>query len=160
MQLKKKFKREELNLFRQRIPFDYLKVFKTANSSLFPSLLCFCIQVCLFKIYIYICLFYRYIDHYTCMNDKESTYIVRDASKSFPSGHSSISVYGSISLAVSMINFKNNYTYSNISRIKLIYRRFKYNYLIRFRIILLWIKGKLNIYIFLFYLKSNLTQNK
>lgn len=35
------------------------------------------------------------------MNENESTYIIRDASKSFPSGHASISVYGSISLAVS-----------------------------------------------------------
>ncbi|XP_060868531.1 phospholipid phosphatase 1-like isoform X1 [Metopolophium dirhodum] len=41
----------------------------------------------------------RYIDRYTCMNENESTYIIRDASKSFPSGHASISVYGSISLA-------------------------------------------------------------
>lgn len=36
------------------------------------------------------------------MNENESTYIIRDASKSFPSGHASISVYGSISLAVSI----------------------------------------------------------
>lgn len=37
------------------------------------------------------------------MNENESTYIIRDASKSFPSGHASISVYGSISLAVRTI---------------------------------------------------------
>lgn len=35
------------------------------------------------------------------MNVDDPTYIVRDASKSFPSGHASISVYGAISLAVS-----------------------------------------------------------
>ncbi|XP_050440397.1 phospholipid phosphatase 3-like isoform X2 [Adelges cooleyi] len=40
-----------------------------------------------------------YVDHYECSNKVESMYIVRDASKSFPSGHASISVYGSISLA-------------------------------------------------------------
>lgn len=41
------------------------------------------------------------------MNKMESTYFVRDASKSFPSGHASISVYGSISLAVSIPTYCN-----------------------------------------------------
>lgn len=44
---------------------------------------------------------HRYIDYYECTNEKDYSYFVRDASKSFPSGHASISVYGSISLAVS-----------------------------------------------------------
>lgn len=48
---------------------------------------------------------YRYIDHYTCMNNEDTPYDVRDASKSFPSGHASISLYGSISLVVS-VNFE------------------------------------------------------
>ncbi|XP_050543735.1 phospholipid phosphatase 3-like isoform X2 [Daktulosphaira vitifoliae] len=40
-----------------------------------------------------------YMYQYHCNNEKISEYILQDASKSFPSGHASISVYGSISLA-------------------------------------------------------------
>lgn len=39
---------------------------------------------------------FRYIAQYTCTNTEERPYFIRDASKSFPSGHSSVSVYGAI----------------------------------------------------------------
>lgn len=38
----------------------------------------------------------EYISKYTCTNTDERPYFIRDASKSFPSGHSSVSVYGAI----------------------------------------------------------------
>uniref|UniRef100_A0A8D8CUJ9 Uncharacterized protein T28D9.3 n=2 Tax=Culex pipiens TaxID=7175 RepID=A0A8D8CUJ9_CULPI len=38
----------------------------------------------------------EYIAQYTCTNTEERPYFIRDASKSFPSGHSSVSVYGAI----------------------------------------------------------------
>lgn len=38
----------------------------------------------------------EYVSTYICTNTNERSYFVRDASKSFPSGHSSISVYGAI----------------------------------------------------------------
>lgn len=39
---------------------------------------------------------FRYVSTYTCTNTDYRPYFIRDASKSFPSGHSSVSVYGSI----------------------------------------------------------------
>lgn len=50
-------------------------------------------------VHIYLC---RYIAKYICTNVEDKSYLVRDASRSFPSGHASISVYGSLTLAVSM----------------------------------------------------------
>lgn len=38
----------------------------------------------------------EYISSFTCTNTEERPYFIRDASKSFPSGHSSVSVYGAI----------------------------------------------------------------
>lgn len=38
----------------------------------------------------------EYVSTYTCTNTDYRPYFIRDASKSFPSGHSSVSVYGSI----------------------------------------------------------------
>uniref|UniRef100_A0A1Q3FIH3 Putative lipid phosphate phosphatase n=1 Tax=Culex tarsalis TaxID=7177 RepID=A0A1Q3FIH3_CULTA len=38
----------------------------------------------------------EYIAKYTCTNTEDRSYFVRDASRSFPSGHSSVSVYGAI----------------------------------------------------------------
>lgn len=38
----------------------------------------------------------EYVSSYTCTNTEFRPYFIRDASKSFPSGHSSVSVYGSI----------------------------------------------------------------
>lgn len=43
-----------------------------------------------------ICQGNEYIAKYTCTNIEDRSYFVRDASKSFPSGHSSVSVYGTI----------------------------------------------------------------
>uniref|UniRef100_A0A182K812 Phosphatidic acid phosphatase type 2/haloperoxidase domain-containing protein n=1 Tax=Anopheles christyi TaxID=43041 RepID=A0A182K812_9DIPT len=40
----------------------------------------------------------EYVSSYTCTNSKESLYFVRDASKSFPSGHSAMSVFEAIFL--------------------------------------------------------------
>lgn len=44
--------------------------------------------------------FYRYISSYTCTNTEFSDWFVKDSSKSFPSGHSAISLYTSIFLVV------------------------------------------------------------
>lgn len=38
----------------------------------------------------------EYVSAYTCTNTDYQSYFIRDASKSFPSGHSSVSVYASI----------------------------------------------------------------
>ncbi|XP_021700322.1 uncharacterized protein T28D9.3 isoform X2 [Aedes aegypti] len=38
----------------------------------------------------------EYVSTYTCTNTEYRPYFIRDASKSFPSGHSSMSVYGSL----------------------------------------------------------------
>lgn len=43
-----------------------------------------------------ICSGSEYISTYTCTNTDDRPYFIRDASKSFPSGHSSVSVYGVI----------------------------------------------------------------
>ncbi|XP_049535071.1 phospholipid phosphatase 1-like isoform X2 [Anopheles darlingi] len=39
-----------------------------------------------------------YITSYTCLNEEESLYFIRDASKSFPSGHSAMSMYEALFL--------------------------------------------------------------
>lgn len=39
---------------------------------------------------------YSYIADYECTNKQDSTFFVRDASKSFPSGHSSLSFFEAI----------------------------------------------------------------
>lgn len=44
-----------------------------------------------------------FIEDYTCTNKDYSSWLISDASKSFPSGHSSISVFASLFTAVSML---------------------------------------------------------
>lgn len=59
----------------------------------------------------YFCRFRQYVVDYKCTNDIDSSWFVRDASKSFPSGHSSTSFYE----AVFLIWYENDLAIDNVA---------------------------------------------
>lgn len=81
------------------------------------------------------------------MNENESTYVIRDASKSFPSGHASISVYGSISMAVSM-KFNIIFLYLTTYTLQVLVSYYFYNLVYSFKFVRysLNVKNKLTAY--------------